>query len=77
MAGGDNVLGQSGMGQIECAVRIGKDPGSFGRCDLEGGVAEPFDQNRSGTSDGHPQKSTLYDFQIMAKAEEAGRKGQQ
>src|SRR6266436_10234651 len=38
----NDVLWQSGMGQIESAVGIGKDPSSLGRRDLKGGVAHPF-----------------------------------
>ena len=75
MAGGDNVLWQSGTGQVEGAVRIGKDSSSFGRGDLKGRVAHPFHFNRCGSSRRNPQELTLYDFQFVTEAEDAGREG--
>src|SRR5688572_5310191 len=77
VAGGDDVLRQSGARQVERAVRIGKDSSSFRRCDLKGRVAEPLKQDRSGTSGGNPQKSDRYDFQVVAKVENARREGEQ
>jgi hypothetical protein len=62
MACGDDVLRQSRARQVEGAVRIGKDSSSLRRCDLKRRVAEPFNQNRSGTRRGNPQKSALNDF---------------
>ena len=50
MAGGDNVLRQSGARQVEGAVWIRKNSSSLGRSDLKGSVAHPFHFNRRRSS---------------------------
>ena len=77
MAGGDDVLRQSGAGQVEGAVRIGKDSSSLGRGDLKGRVAHPFHFNWRRSSGRNPHESALYDFQLVAETEDAGREREQ
>jgi hypothetical protein len=76
MAGGDDVLWQSGTGQVEGAVRVGKNSSSLGRGDLKGRVAHPFHFNRCRSSGRNPQEWTLYDLQFVTEAENAGRESQ-
>src|SRR4030095_14583127 len=77
MAGGDDVLRQSGARQVEGAVWIRKNSSPLGRGDLKGRVAHPFHFNRCRSSGRNPQEWTLYDLQFVTEAEDAGRESQQ
>src|SRR5437762_11614336 len=73
MARRDDVLGQSGMGQVESAMRVSEYSGSLRRADLKSRMAHPFNQSRRGWAGRNAQKIFLDHFQFVAKAEPIAR----
>ena len=73
VTGSNDVLRQSGMGQIESAVGIGENPSSLGRRDLKGGVAHPFHCNRRWRRGRDPEEISLDHLQLVAKTKRSAR----
>ena len=67
MAGGYDVLGKGGPGQIIPQVRIRQDAGSFRRGDLESGMAEPFYVHGTGIACGDPEYASFHHLNLMAE----------
>jgi hypothetical protein len=67
VAGGHNMLRQSRMGQVEGAVRIGKNAGVFRRRDLKGRMAHPFHRYRRGGAGGRTVDSALDHIELVTE----------